>query len=152
MCLGLLFVAAAATACSTRAENQQSKMIVRSLQASDVKVGLGAEAKDGQTVTIDYTVWLYDSSQPARKGRRLDSTLDRHVPVTFRLGAGQMIPAFDMGIPGMKVGGTRELFVPPMLGFADKGNGPIPPNATLVYDIILRSAVEPSAPAAPGQP
>ncbi|MDE3155147.1 MAG: FKBP-type peptidyl-prolyl cis-trans isomerase [Acidobacteriota bacterium] len=141
-CLVALLLAAAVSACSTRAENQQAKMIVRSLQASDVKVGPGDEVKDGQTVTIDYTVWLYDSQDPGRKGRRLDSTLDRHAPVTFRLGAGQMIPAFDMGIPGMRVGGTRELWVPPSLGFGSKGNGPIPPDATLVYDIILRSAKE----------
>jgi FKBP-type peptidyl-prolyl cis-trans isomerase FkpA len=144
MCFGLLCVATAATACSSRVENQQSKMIVRSLQASDVKVGSGPEADDGQTVTIDYTVWLYDSEKPGRKGRQLDSTLDRHAPVTFVLGKGEVIPAWDSGIPGMKVGGTRELWVPPFLGYGARGFGPIPPNATLVYDITLRSAKEPA--------
>ncbi len=141
MCLGLLLAAVvAAGGCSTRAENQQSKMIVRSLQASDTKVGVGAQAKDGEMVTVDYTVWVYDSHQPDRKGRKLDSTIDRKVPVTFRLGAGQVIRAWDMGIPGMRVGGTRELFVPAFLGYGAKGNGPIPGDTTVVYDITLRSA------------
>lgn len=126
-------------ACGSREDAQQAKMIVRSLQASDLKVGTGASVDEGQTVTVDYTVWLYDSSQPGRKGRKLDSTRDRHQPVTIRLGAGDMIPAWDEALPGMRVGGTRELFVPPSLGYGDQAHGPIPANATLVYDVTLLS-------------
>jgi FKBP-type peptidyl-prolyl cis-trans isomerase FkpA len=135
----LLVSASLFVACGSREEVQQAKMIVRSLQASDLKVGTGASVDEGQTITVDYTVWLYDSSQPGRKGRKLDSTLDRHEPVTIQLGAGDMVPAWDEGLPGMRVGGTRELFVPPSLGYGDQAHGPIPPNATLVYDVTLLS-------------
>jgi FKBP-type peptidyl-prolyl cis-trans isomerase FkpA len=135
----LLVTASLLVACGSREEVQQAKMIVRSLQASDVKVGTGASVDEGQTITVDYTVWLYDSSRPGRKGRKLDSTLDRHEPATIRLGAGDLVPAWDEGLPGMRVGGTRELFVPPSLGYGEQGHGPIPPNATLVYDVTLLS-------------
>ena len=135
----LTIVAALAVACTSREASQQAKMVVRSLEASDVKVGAGPTADDGQTVTIDYTVWLYDPNQPGRKGRKLDSTIDRHQPATIQLGADTIVPAFDEAIPGMRVGGTRELYVPPNLGYGSAGQGSIPGDATLVFDVTLLS-------------
>ena len=143
----LLALAAAVAACSSRAADQQAQMIVRSLLASDTTVGSGPVADDGNIITIDYTVWLYDSTKPGRKGRRLYSTLDHHTPVTFTLGSGQVIPAWNEGIPDMHVGGTRELYVPAFLAYGSRGSGVIPPNATLVYDITLRDVKKAPAPA-----
>jgi FKBP-type peptidyl-prolyl cis-trans isomerase FkpA len=135
----LLVVTAMAVGCSSREQNQQEKMIVRSLQASDLKVGTGPTADEGQTITINYTVWLYDSTKPGRKGQQLESTLDTHQPATIRLGADDIVPAIDEAVPGMRVGGTRELFVPSSLGYGSSGHGAVPPNVTLVFDVTLLS-------------
>lgn len=100
------------------------------MQIQDIKVGKGAEAKAGQSVTVDYTGWLTD-------GTKFDSSVDSGKPFTFLLGAGKVIPGWDQGVAGMKVGGKRKLTIPPDLGYGPMGNGPIPPNATLVFDVEL---------------
>lgn len=100
------------------------------MQIQDIKVGKGAEAKAGQSVTVDYTGRLTD-------GTKFDSSVDSGKPFTFLLGAGKVIPGWDQGVAGMKVGGKRKLTIPPDLGYGPMGNGPIPPNATLVFDVEL---------------
>jgi len=100
------------------------------LVIEDIKVGTGATAKPGDTVTVHYTGWLTD-------GTKFDSSLDRDEPFTFKLGAGEVIAGWDQGVAGMKVGGKRKLTIPPELGYGDQGIGPIPPHATLVFDIEL---------------
>ncbi len=99
---------------------------------NDVKVGTGAVAKAGETVTVQYTGWLMN-------GKKFDSSKDRNEPFTFQLGAGQVIPGWDEGVAGMKVGGTRILVIPPALGYGAQGTpgGPIPPNATLKFEVEL---------------
>ncbi|MGE0040580.1 MAG: FKBP-type peptidyl-prolyl cis-trans isomerase [Vicinamibacterales bacterium] len=106
--------------------------------ATDLVVGTGAEAATGRIVVVNYTGWLYDSGAPDNKGRQFDSTTGRG-PFTFVLGAGSVIRGWDQGVVGMKVGGQRRLVIPPELayGSAGAGNGLIPPNATLVFDIEL---------------
>jgi FKBP-type peptidyl-prolyl cis-trans isomerase FkpA len=105
---------------------------------TDQKIGTGAVAESGQTVSVHYTGWLFDAAAPDNKGRKFDSSRDRGSPFSFRLGAGQVIAGWDQGVAGMKVGGQRTLTIPPELGYGARGaGGVIPPNATLVFDVEL---------------
>jgi FKBP-type peptidyl-prolyl cis-trans isomerase len=98
---------------------------------SDAVVGQGPAAKSGDRVTVNYTGWLLD-------GTKFDSSKDRNQPFSFSLGAGDVIPGWDQGVAGMKVGGKRKLTVPPELGYGARGaGGVIPPNATLVFEVEL---------------
>ena len=105
---------------------------------TDLVLGTGVDALTGSTLTVDYTGWLYDVSRPERKGLQFDSSIGR-TPFTFTLGSGQVIKGWDQGIPGMRAGGTRRLVIPPSLAYGDTRSGPIPQNATLVFEINLIS-------------
>jgi FKBP-type peptidyl-prolyl cis-trans isomerase len=103
------------------------------LQYWDIKVGTGPTAKAGQTAKVHYTGWLTN-------GKKFDSSLDRGEPFTVDpLGSAPVITGWNEGIIGMKVGGKRQLRIPPQLGYGDRGTpgGPIPPNATLIFDVEL---------------
>jgi peptidylprolyl isomerase len=103
-----------------------------SLVKKDLKVGTGAEAKSGDKVSVQYIGVLYDN------GTKFDASYDRGQPFSFQLGGGQVIPGWDQGVAGMKVGGTRTLVVPSELGYGARGaGGVIPPNATLLFDVEL---------------
>ena len=125
------------------------------LKVIDLQVGTGDIAKTGENATVQYTGWLtsakvFDSSrQPGRS------------PFTFQLGVGQVIPGWDEGVPGMKVGGKRKLIIPSALAYGTQGQTDqttgatiIPPNATLVFEIELVSLApgpspSPTPPASP---
>jgi FKBP-type peptidyl-prolyl cis-trans isomerase len=110
------------------------------LQYWDIKVGDGEEAKDGDHVKVHYTGWFAD-------GKKFDSSVDAHQPYEFTLGKGDVIKGWDEGVTGMKVGGKRQLRVPPALAYSDKGYKDIvPPDATLIFDVQLL-AVTPAPPA-----
>jgi len=106
---------------------------------TDLVPGVGDEALPGHVVIVHYTGWLYDPAAPDHRGRKFDSSRDRGQPLSFPLGAGRVIRGWEQGLPGMKVGGTRRLLIPPSLayGIRGAGNGVIPPNATLLFDVEL---------------
>jgi FKBP-type peptidyl-prolyl cis-trans isomerase FkpA len=104
----------------------------------DGRVGTGAEAVGGLSVTVHYTGWLYDESQPENKGAKFDSSRDCNEPFSFTLGGGQVIQGWDEGVAGMKVGGQRTLTIPSAMGYGARGaGGMIPPNAALLFDVEL---------------
>jgi FKBP-type peptidyl-prolyl cis-trans isomerase FkpA len=105
---------------------------------TDLQVGTGREAQKGRGLSVHYTGWLYDPAQPEMKGRMFDSSRERG-PFNFQLGAGQVIPGWDQGFDGMKIGGRRRLIIPPALAYGvdGAGNGIIPPNATLIFEMEL---------------
>ncbi len=108
------------------------------LQKVDLAPGDGAAIAPGATAVMQYTGWLYEAAAPDHKGKKFDSSLDRNQPFRFQLGAGQVIPGWDQGVQGMKVGGKRRLTIPPALAYGDAGaGGVIPPGATLVFDVEL---------------
>jgi len=106
------------------------------LQKNDTVVGTGAEAVAGVTAVVNYTGWLYEPKAPSQHGAQFDSSQGRG-PFSFPLGAGQVIAGWDEGVKGMKVGGKRTLIVPASMGYGASGAGPIPPNATLIFDVEL---------------
>jgi FKBP-type peptidyl-prolyl cis-trans isomerase FkpA len=103
---------------------------------TDIRVGTGADAVPGRRLTVHYTGWLFDPTRPEQKGSQFDSSAGR-APFSLTLGAGQVIRGWDQGVVGMKAGGLRRLVLPPELAYGASGSGPIPPNATLVFDIEL---------------
>ena len=104
------------------------------LEVKDIVEGDGAEAKKGDQVSVQYVGVDYGT------GKEIGSSWDGNQPVDFQLGSGQVIPGWDQGVEGMKVGGRRELTVPPDLAYGPAGRPPdIPPNATLVFVIDLLS-------------
>jgi peptidylprolyl isomerase len=101
------------------------------LVIKDIAKGHGKKAKSGDTVTVHYYGALYAN------GSEFDASWDRGQPFSFPLGAGQVIPGWDKGVVGMKVGGRRVLTIPPELGYGPQGSGPIPPNSTLVFVVDM---------------
>ena len=110
---------------STQTMNTQPQLV-----STDTVVGTGDTAEAGDLVTVHYTGRFID-------GRVFDSSVARGEPFQFVLGRGQVIAGWDQGIVGMKVGGKRELSIPPELGYGKDDYGPIPGNSTLIFDIEL---------------
>ncbi|HKH98344.1 MAG TPA: FKBP-type peptidyl-prolyl cis-trans isomerase [Candidatus Sulfotelmatobacter sp.] len=106
------------------------------LQYWDIKVGTGEIAKDGDHVKVHYTGWF-------TTGKKFDSSVDAHQPYDFTLGKGEVIKGWDEGVTGMKVGGKRQLRIPPELAYGEAGYKTIiPPNATLIFDVQLLAVQE----------
>ncbi len=104
------------------------------LVSTDLTVGDGAEAKSGDQISVNYV------GVDFKTGEEFDNSFDRGQPFDLQLGGGSVIPGWDQGIVGMKVGGRRQLVIPPDLAYGAQGQPPsIGPNATLVFDIDLLS-------------
>ncbi len=104
----------------------------KQLEVKELEEGSGAEAKSGDEVTVQYVGVNY------KNGKEFDSSWSRNEPFTFTLGAGEVIPGWDQGVEGMKIGGRRELIIPPELAYGEAGAPPaIGPNETLVFVIDL---------------
>ena len=105
------------------------------LEYRDLKVGDGKSPRRGQTCVVHYTGWLWNNGM---KGRKFDSSVDRGRPFPFEVGEQKVIAGWDEGVATMKVGGKRELLIPPNLGYGARGAGrDIPPNATLLFEVEL---------------
>jgi len=127
---------------ATNYQFKETKKIDQSALASlvktDIKLGEGETAIAGKTVTVHYTGWLYDEAASNHQGKKFDSSRDRNQPFPFPLGAGKVIPGWEKGVEGMKVGGKRLLIIPPELAYGARGaSGVIPPNAQLVFEVEL---------------
>jgi len=111
-------------------------LLMTAANADELKInvlqpGDGPEAVLNSEVTVHYTGWLED-------GTKFDSSRDRNEPFSLHLGAGQVIPGWEKGLEGMRVGEIRELIIPPALGYGARGaGGVIPPNATLRFEVEL---------------
>ena len=101
------------------------------LEYEDKKLGKGKTAKKGKLVTVHYTGWLTN-------GKKFDSSRGRK-PFKFTLGKGEVIKGWDQGVAGMQEGGVRKLTIPPNLGYGNRsvGNGLIPANSTLIFEVEL---------------
>lgn len=106
------------------------------LQYWDIKVGTGDEAKSGDKVKVHYTGWF-------TSGKKFDSSVDARQPYSFTLGQGNVIKGWDEGVAGMKVGGKRQLRIPPELAYGEQGyKNIVPPNSTLIFDVQLLAVGE----------
>lgn len=111
---------------------------IKALGSEEVSIGDGRIAQLGDRVTVHYTGWLYDDRSADRRGTKFDSSLDRDLPFTFLLGAKQVIRGWDEGVQGMRVGGRRVLWLPPLYGYGGRGAGSaIGPDASLVFEVSL---------------
>ena len=118
-------------ACGGGADNATSPSAPQGeLVILDLVVGDGPVAETGDSAAVHYVGRLADGTQ-------FDSSYDRGEVFRFLIGAGSVIPGWDLGVPGMRVGGQRRLTIPPHLAYGSSGFGPIPPNATLTFDIEL---------------
>ncbi len=115
------------------------------LRYIDLKTGTGVPMQAGDFLTVQYTGWL------ASTGVKFDSSLDRNEPFTFEQGIHRVIPGWDEGLNGMRIGGKRRLFVPWQLAYGEAGRGPIPPRSDLIFDVELLAA-SPEPPQAPPPP
>ena len=103
---------------------------------TDLVVGTGIEAIAGDSVTVAYTGWVQDTSKTDGKGTEFDKAT-AEAPYTFVLGKGNVIPGWDQGVVGMRVGGQRRLVIPPGLAYGAVARDKIPANSTLVFDVEM---------------
>jgi FKBP-type peptidyl-prolyl cis-trans isomerase FkpA len=109
------------------------------LLTEDLRNGFGEIARSGMTLTVQCTGWLYEPAALGYRGKQFFSTRESAAPLKFRLGMGQVIKGWDVGIVGMQVGGLRRLVIPPEMAYGSRGfgNGLIPPDSTLVFEVEL---------------
>jgi FKBP-type peptidyl-prolyl cis-trans isomerase len=101
---------------------------------TDLVIGTGTEATNGRTLTVNYTLWLYNPTASENKGRQVQSG----GPFNFVLGTGNVIQGWHQGIPGMRIGGRRRIVIPPALAYGAQGSPPeIPGNATILFEVEL---------------
>ncbi len=117
--------------------NTPTQPVTPHVGIQDTTVGTGDIAEPGTRVTVNYVGTFTN-------GTVFDSSVARNEPFQFILGAGQVIPGWDQGLVGMRVGGTRILSIPPELGYGSTTYGPIPGNSTLIFQVQLLKVEQPS--------
>src|SRR5262245_1426910 len=133
----LILFAAAALACGGNNPTAPTEVTgTAPYSQTDLRVGTGTEATAGRTVSVNYTGWLYSNTAAENKGRQFDTSTGRGA-FSFQLGANRVIQGWERGVPGMRVGGLRRLVIPPELAYGSAGQGTIPPNATLLFEVEL---------------
>jgi len=128
-----------ATAEVTPAESAPVTHAGPQLLTEDLRPGAGEPARSGMILTVHYTGWLYQPDALGYRGKKFDSSHDRGQPFKFLLGEGRVIKGWEVGLVGMQVGGLRRLVIPPEMAYGSRGfgNGLIPPNSTLVFEVEL---------------
>jgi FKBP-type peptidyl-prolyl cis-trans isomerase FkpA len=130
----LLFIT---TACGDSNPTEPTQPTPRAeYSQTDLRVGTGTEATNGRTMIVNYTGWLYNPSGTDGKGSQFDTSSGRGT-YSFVLGGNGVISGWNRGVLGMRVGGLRRFVLPPELAYGSAGNPPIPPNATLVFEVEL---------------
>lgn len=115
-----------------------NEFVDKKLKIEDLEIGTGEELKDGDLAVMHYAGWLQDPAADNELGHKFDSSVDRDAPFEVKIGAGYVIKGWDMGIPGMKVGGRRRLIIPSDLAYGRYGVDPdIPGDATLIFEVEL---------------
>jgi peptidylprolyl isomerase len=144
----LLMMGLAVVACQKEAklEGPQPIEMMPGLTYIDSTIGTGALVDSTSFVVVHYTGWLEDPEAgvgPLHKGNKFDSSLDRGEPIAFPLGRSMVIPGWDKGLVGMRVGGKRTLIISPELAYGDQGRPPvIPPKSTLIFDTEMMDLPE----------
>jgi FKBP-type peptidyl-prolyl cis-trans isomerase len=129
----LVYVAFFPVGQPANAEVDMSELVIE-----DIELGAGEPVAAGQRAVVHYTGWLFDDTAADNKGKKFDSSLDRDDPFAFKVGGGQVIRGWDLGVEGMRVGGMRRLVIPASLGYGARGaGGVIPGGATLIFEISL---------------
>ena len=127
----LVEIAPGSPAAPTEVEEAQYTTTEQGIKYAELVTGEGPTVKNGQLMVVHYTGWLED-------GTKFDSSVDRGAPFTFNLGMGQVIAGWDLGMRGMQVGSTRQIVIPPQLGYGEEGYPPvIPPSSTLIFEVEL---------------
>lgn len=132
---GILLIVLVSRADEEKKDTSKMEKTASGLKYEDVVVGKGPQPKPGQICVMNYTGWLWVNGA---KGQKFDSSLDRGKPFKFPIGQGRVIKGWDEGVATMKVGGKRNLLIPPALGYGSRGaGGVIPPDATLYFEVEL---------------
>jgi peptidylprolyl isomerase len=139
--LAILFALACAgqTKLPANIPKVEGKLVTQyTMRYIEVEAGTGKLAEAGMMLTVHYTGWLYDGTQ-------FDSSREKGQPITFEQGKRKVIPGWDAGFEGMRVGGKRRFLIPYQLAYGEKGRNKIPPKADLIFDVELMD-VEPPPP------
>ena len=138
----LLVGAVMATGCGSSPTSPSSSSSGVTFSSVDLTVGNGDTVVKGDRIKVWYTGWIYVKSAPGNKGESFDSNRDREL-FRYIVGTGHVIEGWDQGVPGMKVGGIRRLIIPPELAYGSQGQGPIPPGASLIFEIEVVEVEKP---------
>lgn len=118
--------------------------LAKDVLTEDLVVGDGAEALPGMIVKLHYTGWLFNADSTDSKGAMFDTSLQAGQMLEFPIARSRVIPGMDLGLLGLKVGGSRRITIPPSLGYGDRDLGVIPPNSTLIFDVELFEVIDPA--------
>lgn len=149
VCLAVALLAAGCNNNDSGGSPTDPSQVNIQFSTTDLVVGTGAEAVTGSRATTNFELWLYNAAGTASKGTRIQGS-DTAGPITIVMGTGQIvpppgqvIPGFEQGVRGMRVGGKRRIYIPPNLAWGSTGASGIPPNASVVFEVELTTVVVP---------